>query len=198
VVIQPEAYAATITFDPGAPSAFYPGGNYVQGDYQFVVTGPSGTVYVGEDLCSPDCPRNGTNVMMPLSGTVTLSRVDNAPFTFSSFAAGEAHFGFPQLWATAVQVSGSSAAPVQLRLDLIHDAAGPLADFQTFLLPSSFMNQTYVTFTGIPAVAGGYAYYDMDNLVVEAASLPEAGTLLLLCTGGAAMMARRRRSRVQR
>jgi hypothetical protein len=70
---------------------------------------------------------------------------------------------------------------------------GAPADFQSFLLPSTFQNVASVHFFGTGGLDGSLNFFALDNLVVE---VPEPTTLLLLGTvlAGAGLRRTLRRS----
>lgn len=161
----------------------------VPGSLAFISSG-------GSSFCGPPCPENGTNHLLNLGGGWRFSESGNTPFTLASFDGAEAHQDRQSLWARDILVTGTLAGggtvSASFALDFIQDGDGPLNDFQTFLLPSSFTNLLSVEFKGINGSSSNW--FSMDNVNVAAGRpVPVPATALLLAAGLAGLAGLRRR-----
>jgi hypothetical protein len=184
------SFAALITFDNLLAGSIYPPGFETEG---FVFT-HSTDVYIssGADFCSPDCPENGSNYLLlqQNGGPVTITQKNGGLFSLYSFEAAETFVIFAEF--PTIEVSGLTAQgqPVYASFDLdqINDGSGPLADFESFTLPSSFRNLLSAEFKGtrntIPLNIRGFS---LDN--IEAIPVPEVGSIYLLLFAGIGLFA---------
>jgi len=204
------AQAAPTTLDMNSLGWDLHAGQMTQG---FEVRSSGGFAFVGNSSnCYPQCAHNGSNYVWSGAATIGVRDANGATFDLTSFDGAETHMGVRSLWAGAIKVVGryadGSSVSTQFVLDGINDGQGPLDDFQTFWLPSTFSGLTNVNFS----VAGGrYGQFAVDNIVLNgsfqslsstlaAASLPEPGSLVLssaalLLAAGAWRLQRSRRSR---
>jgi hypothetical protein len=90
------------------------------------------------------------------------------------------------IFLTGTKVDGSSVTQ-SFALDFINDAEGPLNDFQTFSLSSSFTNLVSLQFEGI----GGQEWFSVDN--VQTSQVPESSSLLLMLLGLVGLAASRKK-----
>jgi hypothetical protein len=117
---------------------------------------------------------------------LTISPLGGEAFSLLSVHLGEASdTGDAAERATDITITGhlfGGGTIVQVfTLDLVHDGAGALVDFQSVLFGSGWGNLTAVTFDGTGSVDGNY--WALDNIqVADAAAVPEPGTLGLLAT----------------
>ena len=183
--------AATTTLDMNSLGWNIAAGQMTQG---FEVRSSGGFAFVGNSgNCSPQCAHNGSNYVWSGGATIGVRNATGATFDLASFDGAETHMGLPSMWAGAIQVVGRYAdggsVSTQFVLDGVNDGRGPLDDFQTFRLPSTFSGLTAVSFS----VAGGsYGQFALDNIVLDgslrslsstlpAGALPEPASLLLTC-----------------
>lgn len=137
----------------------------------------------------------------PFINPVTLSKVDQTPFSLVSLDLAE--WGEPQDQAQKVEVigflSGGGSITTMLSLDGITDGSGPLEDFQTVTFDQQWSNLSRVEFRGIEAPAAddlnqepGFQVnsFAIDNIEVDEASglpteIPEPASILGIIALGA-------------
>lgn len=173
--------ASVLTFDDLEPNSF--GTITTEG---FNVNSNGGGLDMvtpgGASLCSPECVYNGTNFLMGwLGGSFTLSKSDGSAFSIFGFDGAETHTDRESSWAQSILLTGTksdgSTVAESFALDFINDGEGPLNDFQTFSLSSSFTNLVSLQFEGI----GGQEWFSVDN--VQTSPVPESSSLLLMLLG---------------
>lgn len=136
-----------------------------------------------------DIASNGTQFISEEGGSlgtpITMTQVGGGTFSLSSFDAAEVFVVAPSDFPNALLInlagnlSGGGTVNASFTLDQIIDGTGGLPDFQTFLLPATFMNLVSVVFSGsIPAISNN-AGISIDNLNT-AAAIPEPSLLWLL------------------
>ena len=193
------AQAITITFEdqgfvPTPPFNTEPRlGDLISGGFFFDTA--SDGYQLANNSASVD---NGTTYLVtqgePLS-EVTFSQVGGAPFALTSFdyaewqEANTAH----QITVTGNLVGGGTISML-LPLDLVFDGPGAQPDFQTVNFDSNWANLLSVALTGTGATSGTLNYFAIDDINVDAAAVPEPGTLTLLSLGSAYLIRRRRRN----
>lgn len=133
----------------------------------------NGTIYIGEEAGGLGLP-------------ITMATEGGQPFSLTSFdgtelfvnAAAAAVGGFPNAGYINVlgNLSGGGTVNAQFTLDGIIDGAGGAADFQTFVLPGTFVNLASVTFSGAQ-VTGAPGAIALDN--INTGVIPAPGALLL-------------------
>lgn len=145
------------------------------------VLADNGSTYMGIDDVAGENP-------------VTFSQVGGAPFKLTSFDVSE--WVEADLHAKQVEVTGhlfgGGTVVALLTLDGIADGPGGLADFQTFTFGKAWGSLSSVTLKGVGSTFGG-DYVAFDDIVVDRASVPEPGTLILFGIGSAFALSRRRR-----
>jgi hypothetical protein len=128
----------------------------------------------------------------------TISPILGGPFALTSIDISEAHDN-PFFSARQIEVTGNlfGGGTIFTLLALDNNKVnGVYANyFQTFTFGAGWGNLSSVKLNGIGALAGGGNYYAIDNAVVNAAAVPEPGTLSLLGLGFAYLFERRRRTR---
>ena len=193
------AIASAATIDFTLPDDefvnWFTGQTYLEDGYAlfFESNSPTGNFFQARsDRCDPSCADNGTTDMMSYPytevQTMTLTRVGGGTFSLLSFDGAESFSERPGYWASGIQANTAIFA-----LDQINDGTGGVPDFQTFA--AGLINVTSVTFSGVTN-ASGFEHFKIDNLVVEAAAVPDQGDtsfLLLLGTGGLFLLAETRR-----
>lgn len=138
------------------------------------------------------CAYNGTQYIWNYGPDVTVVSTAGALFSLTNFDASES-FSFSGMTYTApsIRVTGTLASggtvSTTFTMDGIDDGEGPLNDFQTFTLPTTFVGLNKIVFTG---VGGSIPYFGIDNIVLsdgnavpEPASLGLAGLALTLLAG---------------
>ncbi len=171
------------------------GGFRVESDVPFFIGGAT--------FCSPDCPDNGTHILMVQDGWVALRvrSLDGAPFALRSVDIGESFVNFPG--PTAVLVRGITAdgqtVEQSVTLDQVNDGTGPLVDFQLVELSSAFEQLESAELVVPPPPLQGWHRYTLDNVVVEGTSpvavptLSGRGLALLIALLGVVAVATLRR-----
>lgn len=169
-------------------------GVYYEGSMQFRST-PMGALYLGSSGRT-GFPDNGTGYLeTPDAGSfgdgVTFGPTNafpaSAPFDLISFDAAE----FGSLGPTLLTVVGwkpmAGTVTNLFTTDGINDGTGPLQDFQTFNLDSSFVNLFRVDI---------YGRFSLDNVVISSIPEPSTSALLFLATACAFGRSRIRRMRL--
>ncbi|MCJ8318427.1 MAG: PEP-CTERM sorting domain-containing protein [Colwellia sp.] len=126
---------------------------------------------------------SGTNML-------SMSTQDESLFSLNSFDIAE-FFGIPS--GVVVNVIGNyfggGSVSLQVTLDQIADGSGALNDFQTVSFDNSWANLSSVTFS---ATAGNDdRWFALDNIVVNAESVPEPSTLAIFALGMIGLASRR-------
>ena len=139
--------AAPTTLDMNSLGWNIAAGQLTQG---FEVRSSGGFAFVGNSSnCSPQCAHNSSNYVWSGAATIGVRDATGATFDLASFDGAETHMGVPSIWAGAIQVVGRYAdggsVSTQFVLDGVNDGRGPLDDFQTFWLPSTFSLKTAAT-----------------------------------------------------
>ena len=152
-------------------------------------------------VCSPDCADNGTQTYYAGGGTSTVTIMTEALgqiFSLTSFDIAEMFSGSPAIGATEINVlgnlSGGGTVSALFSLDGINDSVGGAADFETFLLPSSFTGLTSVHFTATINDFTTNSGYMLDNISASAVPIPAALPLLLSGLAGLGLIGRRRKT----
>jgi hypothetical protein len=135
---------------------------------------------------APQGPDNGTIHLHSRDATTVFSITESTGKVFSllNFDGAESHEGLPGLWAQAIQVTGlingGGTVTASFSLDGIQDGFGGSADFESFVLPSTFSNLVEVQFRGIgPNTSTNW--YHIDNLDFDTVtSTPEPVSMALL------------------
>jgi hypothetical protein len=182
------AEATTITFNsapPGTTSA-----SYSEAGYDFTFTGGAGLGAFGVTTsCGPTCVDDGSgwvSTLNSLSEVVVMKRADGGLFTLSGFGGAETFSTRPDLWASAVRVTGVHADNTTVSqdfiLDLINDGAGGVADFQNFVsaLGDPFKE---IRFSGLFQAGANDNEFTLDNVVAQATAVPEPTSMILLGSG---------------
>jgi hypothetical protein len=136
---------------------------------------------------------NGSTVLAP-HHAVTLSAVGGRTFSLSQFDLG----GWPRFEVpfsvTGISASGHVFSETFVP-DRLSDGPGGVADFETFTLSAVWTGLVDATWTHTgPGTEQGI--FGLDNIVVDAAPVPEPSTLVLL--GAAIFGVSRRTSRRRR
>jgi hypothetical protein len=169
--------------------------------FQFTGSGPVDAMTLCDD--SSGYASNGSNFLSEIwNFSIIMTAVDASTFSLDSLDATRLHQGYvfdPTELRITGTLSGGGTVSATFALDDVADGVGGAADFESFILPSTFVDLTSVRFVGFNTTAGsGFgqsAYSALDNIVVNEAPVPEPGTLPLLGVGLAGMGARRWRQR---
>lgn len=149
-------------------------------DSGFVISGTSPYwIGSGANFCNPQCPENGTHYLLTQwEDTIKLKLVSSGPFSAISFQYAEQYVGLP--YAPEINVVGhmlnGGITTASFFVDGINDGSGPLIDFQTALLPSSFNNLIYIEFS-----TPGTSHFSLDNIQVSA--IPEPASYAFMIAG---------------
>ena len=197
------ARASTIDFDEIASAdCLSAASTSITSDgFLFTGSGPVNAMTICND--SSGYASNGSNFLSEIwNFTITMTAVDASTFSLNSLDASRLHEGYvfdPTELRITGTLSGGGTVSATFALDDVADGVGGSADFQNFVLPSTFVDLTSVRFVGFNTIAGsGFgqsAYSALDNIVVNEAPVPEPTTLSLLGLGLAGMGARRWRQR---
>ncbi|HZV65688.1 MAG TPA: PEP-CTERM sorting domain-containing protein, partial [Telluria sp.] len=201
--LAPTAYATVIdfnhlagtnvpgySFNYGQYTWFGPGAGFTDNGFSFVGTSDDyliGTAYSGANDGSY-LAYNGTDYFMAYN-TFTISSATAAPFKVNSLdlARWNDYGNVTQATLTGYKVGGGTVTQV-VNLNTGSNAGKQTGnDFNTFVL-SGFDNLSALTISH-----DGYDYLAMDNLVVNATTVPEPSSLALfgLAVAGCAFMRRR-------
>jgi hypothetical protein len=182
------AAAAVITFD-SIPASW--GGHLYNSisDSGFNVINSAQAFYIsdGASFCIPQCPENGTHYLITQweigRGAISVSANNGSSFDLTSFQYAEAYVGLPYSPDVSVvgHLSDGGIVTASFVLDGINDGAGPLIDFQTAMLPTTFQNLTSVEFK-----AAYRQIISLDNIV--ATPVPEPSSLAFLICGFGAVI----------
>ena len=189
------AAAATITFD-AVPSTGNPiitalttqGFDFTSGHFHTIdvpLAADNGTIYIAEE---------GGSLGQP----ITMAPTGGGVFSLTAIDVGEplndASFPNATTFRVVGNLFGGGTVTALFSIDGLFDGAGGIMDFQTFLLPATFINLTSVVFDGLLAT-GGPGGIGLDNIVVnQTEAVPEPASLLLISIGLGALAARRRHS----
>jgi len=131
---------------------------------------------------------NGTQYIGLDATLLVMQRINGGAFSASRFDAAEGwiHGGNLEYNATQLRVDGSvvggGVVTAIFDFDGINDGTGPLADFQTFALPSTFINLSSLNFQSLTAAGVlGNVIFSVDN--IAAAAVPEPTSLTLMLAG---------------
>ena len=192
------AHAAVITFEdqgfvPSPPFNAQPrNGDLTSGGFFFDMAGPNPVYQLANNSAGID---NGTTYLVTEGNPsqVTFSKVGGGPFSLNAFdyAEWQEQGTARQISVTGNLVGGGTATPTPLVLTLDLNSSGP--DFQTASFGSNWSNLASVVLVGSGATFGSLNYFAIDNIVVDAAAVPEPATLGLLGLACASVFARRRR-----
>lgn len=188
--------ASVITFEEFAnPSHIWMGDSWMSQGYEIENLGDHPAQITG---CSPPCASNGTQSLLNIGdGILRFSSIAGHAFTFNRFDAAESFSGQSNIWAGQLDIMaellGGGIVQTSFILDHVNDGLGPPADFETFVLPSTFTDITTVTISG----SGGISRNDfsVDNLSFTVSSIPIPPAIWLFGSGlvGLAAMARRKK-----
>lgn len=189
--VSAPALAAPTVLDMNLTPSDWSAGVTSQG---FRMASTGGFTFIGNSSsCWPQCAHNGSNYVFSGNAVIGVSSSLGATFDLNSFGAAESHVGFPSLWASAIRVVGRYAdgdtVSSEFALDGVNDGTGPLVDFQTFWLPSSFSGLMSVSFS---AVDSNYRQFALDNIALNGSfqglsrsfavtSVAEPGSVALTC-----------------
>ncbi len=182
LLTTPFAQAAVIDFEDNNTTNWYQQTIQSQ-DYNFYKLGGwMGVNHYASWL--PSAAFNGTQDLDMGYGLFIMGHNEGKKFDFSALDAGLSWYNydsFDDLIITGYQLNGDS---ISASLTLSHS-------YQNFQL-DGFSNLDFVTFSG-QAISTGYVA--VDNLQVEAVSVPEPGMIPLLSFGLAGLLfARRKRT----
>ncbi len=161
--------ASDITFDR-LPSSMDTGGVFhsvTDSGYTVEATGNWFWISTGTS-CTPDCADNGTQYLATQIGPepIAVYKNDAGLFDLVAFDYGETHIGNRSA-ASYINVTGfvqdGSVVTETVYLDFVNDGTGPLADFQTAVLPDTFRNLTMVYF----ATDEHFKVFSLDNIVMN-------------------------------
>lgn len=200
--VLPPAAAAVVTFDDvsGGNNAIITSassGGYTFTSTHFHVTdNPTQCTFGG-------CVSNGTNYAAEdaptLAGPVTMTNAGGGLFSLSSFdgaelwlddnSAAAGGFGNAAMIRVVGNLFGGGTITADFALDGLKDGAGGGDDFQTFLFGAGWTNLTSAVWSGRDQ-AGLLASMSFDN--INASTVPEPSTLLLLAPALLGLAVRRR------
>ncbi len=160
------AHADPTTLDMNGRAWNLSGGYQSQG---FVTSSHGGFAFIGNaGSCWPECAHNGSNYIWSGFSTIKVRSAGGQAFDLTQFDGAETHKGAPLLWAGAIEVVGQYAVGgsvrTQFTLDGVNDGRGPLSDFETFVLPTTFTGLSSVSFRVADNRFGQFA---LDNLVLK-------------------------------
>lgn len=186
----------TFTFEGQPNGTRSPGlGTYTEAGMQFSVIAPGGIFQNGGGI--PGYPDNGTGYLETPDardnfGGVSMNFTNFARFNLVSFDAAE----YFMLGAGSFSVIGYGGMGLRVTnsftLDGVNDGTGPLQDFQTFSLDSSFQNNNLFM------IEFRNARFSLDNVVISGVPEPSAGAIALigvLCVVGRLKLGRCSRGR---
>lgn len=204
--------ATTLTFDEAVAFSGSSGINFgkisTQG-FDIEATGGNGHYLAyGASYCMPPCPDNGTNYLLSLGATITVSAQDNAAFSLLQFDAAEGAEDLTAHWARALNLTGyrTDGTLAEGWFDLDWTESAPSNEFQTFTV-TGFENLTSLSFAAIdgkpgdfsldniwlaPALPGFDGILSDADFAVVATPLPAAGWLFATALIGLAGLHRRR------
>ena len=175
----------------GQYTDFSPSTTYTNGGFRF--TGTAYDYLIGPHYSSAGSDSswyayNGTDYFLA-SGALTISSTTTSPFTVNSLDLVHWYDGqsITQATATGHKVGGGTVTQTFDLGTILNRVQQDGNDFTTFAL-SGFDDLTSLTITH-----NGSAYLAMDNLVVNATTVPEPSSLALLglAIAGCAFMRRR-------
>lgn len=145
-------------------------------DGGFTFSSPHAHIINSPSTCSTSCADNGSAVWLG-GDTTSISMTGNA-FTLNSFEAAEAfgNINTPTLLTLVGTFVDTMTISQTFNFDGVFDGTGPLNDFETFTLSSAWTNLTSLTFS-----ANGY--FGLDNVEVNASSVPEPSSIALIGLG---------------
>jgi len=166
-------------------------GTYSESGMQFQVIAPGGIFLSGGGIAG--YPDNGSGYLNMLDGDLGGVRFNFSPlalFNLVSFDAAEWHSGTGpatlQVIGYKIQIMGPIYTVTNyFTLDGINDGTGPLQDFETLHLDSSFMNVFQVDIPGVR--------FAMDNVAISGVPEPSVGALIALATFSGIACSRLRR-----
>lgn len=132
-------------------------------------------------LANQSYPSNGTSSAGLDPTTMSITRLDGAPFNLLGFDAAEGFLvnGAPVAFAQKLLIEGITMGGGLVNhivdFDGANDGAGPGVDYQSFSLPSTFVNLSSVTFrTLTSAEEPGTGVFSFDNIVTSVVPIPSA------------------------
>lgn len=199
LAIGAPAAAATVTFESLAGrAAFNTSAVLTEAGYTLTYAPAAGGFFVvgSPPNCTPACVTNGTNAFYSYnfssynSDTLTITSTDGGLFSLSSFAAATTFTTINR--ALSLSVTGVGAGgPV----NAVFFRAGGAADTFTAFSPTGFTNLSSLTFAAAPGATS--PEFALDNIVLNAAAVPEPASWAMMILGmGAVGFALRRRGKV--
>lgn len=162
-------------FDKDPEYALSFGAGYITESEEGPPAGPEGE---GNYLLIYNYSASDDNPLVMTTGSGQL-------FSLTSFEAAEVFSNDPLFDADSIQVTGykggGTVEVATFDLDNVNDSLGGGDDFETFTLPATFTDLTYVEFLGIPPTDGSGRGFSLDN--INATVVPLPGTLMLLGSG---------------
>ena len=141
-----------------------------------------------------DLPSNGTITVGSENPTVTtMALTGGGTFSVQSIDLGELFVDntAPHLVELTGHRLDGGTVNTTFALDNINDGAGGVADFQTFLVPSSFVNLRSLVLTGTGQNDPRFMFDNVGVDAVDATPVPEPTSLLLIGSGLGAITARK-------
>ena len=149
----------------------------------------------GPNSCIPQCVDSGSQYLMMqvLTQYVSLELPSRAPFRLLSFEYAELILPgghSPGVMATGYRSDGTTVSAA-FTLDGLFDGDGPLTDFQTAILPSSFSDLVRVEFRPLePRFGVSLDSIRLDSMLIPLVPVSSPGySILLACVLAAAGLA---------
>ena len=173
--------AAVIDFETGSFS-LSPGQTGSLEGYNFTVGGIGGAFIIAPITasgCSPACVSDGTRTMAMFNDAdVTMAPAGGGVFSLLSFDVAGTFTSGSTRNITSIEVIGNLFGGGQVTQTFVTNPAA----FQTLSLLATFTNLTSAQFIGLTPAGGSSPEFQLDNIGVNAAAVPEPSSIILLGT----------------